>query len=434
MRKTSISTPLVFFLTNSLASLAWAQAGAPLSLGFDAALSAAEARTLSHVHHASEADAARDMAVAAGRLPDPVLRMSVDNLVVDGPNNWSFGKEPMSMASIGLMQTLTREDKRTARAERFEQEARLAESRVVMQLNYLRRDTALAWLTRYFVEQRVALLRQQRNESALVVETTEAAFRAGSGLQTDVLVARSELALMDDRIREAEALLANSITALARWIGEAASAPLGAAPQIAATRLQDSDLKLALSEQPDLVVAAQEETLALADVELAQQNKHEDWSVEFMFSQRDSAFGNMVSLGISIPLQLGHANKQDRELAAKRAVVEGARSQRTELVRAYVAQAQVWLDSWQSNLARLDNYDTSLIPLVSERTQVALSAYQGNRTPISTVLDARRAEIDMHLERLRLEEETAGLWTQLEFLLPSENSTQVSHATHSVEY
>jgi len=419
MHKTRISTALAFILASGLATPAWAQNLSSQILTFDAALQAAEDRTQAHVHHASEADAARDMAVAAGQLPDPVLRMSVDNLVTDGPSKWSFAQESMSMGTIGLMQTLTREDKRAARVERFEQEARLAESRVVMQLAELRRDTAHAWLARYFLEQKVALLRQQREESALLVEVTEAAYRSGNSLQTDVFMGRSELAMMDDRIREADVQLTNAITALARWIGASASAPLGPAPTIATTHLQAGNLEQALAQQPELAMAAQQEAVALAEVELAEQNKHEDWSVEFMFSQRDSAFGNMVSLGVSIPLQLGRANKQDRELAATLAMAEGAKSERTELLRAYVAQTQAWLDSWQSDLDRLDTYDATLIPLASERTQAALSAYQGNSAPLSTVLDARRAEIDIRLERLRIEAETAELWAQLEFLLPS---------------
>jgi outer membrane protein TolC len=321
------------------------------------------------------------------------------------------------------MQTFTREDKRAARADRFEQEARLAESRVVMQLTGLRRDTALAWLTRYYREQQVALLRQQRDESALLVAATEAGFRAGSNLQTDVFIARSELALMDDRISEADTQLTNAITALARWIGTSAAAQLGDAPAISVTRLQSDNLELVLELQPELLVLAQQEAVAQAEVELAQENKHEDWSVEFMLSRRDPIFGSMVSVGISRPLQLGQADKQDRELAAKFAMVQGARSERIESLRAYLAQTQSWLDSWKSNLERLGIYDTTLIPLALDRTQAALSAYRGNSAPLATVLDARRAEINLRLERLRIETETAELWAQLEFLLSPDASS-----------
>lgn len=423
MRKTHVSLPLVFILAHSLASLTWAQVAALQTLSLDAALRAAEARTQTHVHHASEADAAHAMAVAAGQLPDPVLRMSLDNLVVDGAESWSLKSEPMTVTAVGLMQTFTREGKRAARADRFEQEARLAESRVVMQLTGLRRDTALAWLTRYYREQQVALLRQQRDESALLVAATEAGFRAGSNLQTDVFMARSELALMDDRISEADTQLTNAITALARWIGTSAAAQLGDAPAISVIRLQSDNLELVLELQPELLVLAQQEAVAQAEVELAQENKHEDWSMEFMLSRRDPTFGSMVSVGISRPLQLGQADKQDRELAAKLAMVQGARSERIESLRTYLAQTQSWLDSWKSNLERLGIYDTTLIPLALDRTQAALSAYRGNSAPLTTVLDARRAEINLRLEHLRIETETAELWAQLEFLLSPDASS-----------
>ena len=36
-----------------------------------------------------------------------------------------------------------------------------------------------------------------------------------------------------------------------------------------------------------------------------------------MFSQRGSAYSNMVSLNVSVPLQWDQKNRQDRELAAR---------------------------------------------------------------------------------------------------------------------
>ena len=39
---------------------------------------------------------------------------------------------------------------------------------------------------------------------------------------------------------------------------------------------------------------------------------------------------------------------------------------------------------------------------------------------LGAVLDARRNEIDIRMDRLRLEMETARLWAQLNFLFPDE--------------
>ena len=69
------------------------------------------------------ANAAQAMAVAAGQLPDPVLKAGVDNLPVNGPEAWSFTQDFMTMRRIGLMQEWTSSSKRELRAARFEREA-----------------------------------------------------------------------------------------------------------------------------------------------------------------------------------------------------------------------------------------------------------------------------------------------------------------------
>jgi outer membrane protein, heavy metal efflux system len=63
--------------------------------------------------------------------------------------------------------------------------------------------------------------------------------------------------------------------------------------------------------------------------------------------------------------------------------------------------------------------------LARERTQAALAAYRGGKLPLSSVLEARRMEIDTQVERLRIEMQTAALWTSLEYLLPDGDSAVV---------
>src|SRR5689334_4021695 len=55
--------------------------------------------------------AAREMAVAAGQLPDPVLKFGIDNLPVDGPDRFSLSRDFMTMQRIGVSQEVTRADK-----------------------------------------------------------------------------------------------------------------------------------------------------------------------------------------------------------------------------------------------------------------------------------------------------------------------------------
>lgn len=392
----------------------------PLTL--EAALHAAQARSHALVAQDAAARSAREMAVVAGRLPDPILRLSVDNLPIDGPMRFSLTKDFMTMRSVGVTQTFTREDKRHARAARFEREADSAQAARAMQLAQLRRGTALAWFERYYQQRMVALLSQQRDEAALQIDAAEAAYRAGRGAQADVFMARSSVARIEDHIRDAQAREANAATTLARWVGEPATAPLGEVPAISRTRLTDHTLAHDLERHPDIALMASKESVALAEAEIARQNKRADWSASLMYSHRGPAFSDMVTIAVSVPLQWDQANRQERELAARLAKAEQARAEREEMTRAHLAEAERWLTTWRSHLTRLDDYDKTLIPLAAERTRAALAAYRGGAGPLAAVLEARRMEIDTRIERLRIEMDTAGLWVELEYLVPEQQS------------
>jgi outer membrane protein TolC len=72
--------------------------------------------------------------------------------------------------------------------------------------------------------------------------------------------------------------------------------------------------------------------------------------------------------------------------------------------------------------------------LAAERTRAALAAYRGGSGTLIGVLDARRAEIDARIERLRVEMETAALWAQLEYLIaPEHDATAALHGNDRQE-
>nr|WP_316643017.1 TolC family protein [uncultured Roseateles sp.] len=395
-------------------------------LTLDEALRLAQQRSRQLPAEDLAASAAREMAVAAGQLPDPTLKAGINNLPINGADRFSLTRDFMTMRSIGVMQELTRHDKRKARSARFTREAEAAEASRALALANLRRDTALAWLDRHYQERMRELLHTQRAETTLQIEAAEAAYRGGRGSQADVFAARSAVAQVDDRIRQAERQIATAKTRLARWVGDAAEQALGVPPDLASMRLDGASLETQLDHHPQITLMARQEAMAFADADIARSNKRSDWSVELMLNQRGSAYSNMVSLNVSIPLQWDQKNRQDRELAAKLAIAEQMRAQREEVTREHLAETRSWLQQWQSNRDRMAQYDGALIPLASERTRAAIAAYRGGGAPLTSVLEARRMEIDTRMERLRLEMETAGLWAQLEYLIPTEHQAPAS--------
>ncbi len=413
-RKKRLRRTIALCLT-SIGSVVYAQ---PV-LTFDQALRLAQDRSRQLVAQDYAAAGAREMAVAAAQLPDPTLRAGVNDLPINGPDRFSLTRDSFTMRSISVMQEFTREDKRKARATRFDREAEVAEAGRIQALANLQRDTALAWLDRYYQERVREILLAQRDEARLQIDAADAVYRGGRGSQADVFSARAAVAQIEDRIAQADRQIATAKSRLARWVGAAANEPLSAAPNTDAFRVDWARLDDHISHHPQVEVMIRQEQVARAEAEIAQANKRSDWSAELMYSQRGPAYSNLISINFSIPWQLDRRNRQDRELGAKLALIDQLQAQREEATREHVADARTWLQQWQSNRDRLARYDDSLLPLSAERTRAALAGYRGSSAPLGSVLEARRMEIDTRLERIRLEMENAGLWAQLEYLIPA---------------
>jgi len=390
----------------------------PAPLTLDEALRLAQERSRQLPAQNASAQAARQMAIAAGQRPDPILKAGINNLPVNGPDRFSLTNDFMTMRSVGVSQEFTRDGKLKARAARFEREAEVAEAGRELALANLQRDTAMAWLDRYYQERMREVLITQRDEAKLQIEAADAAYRGGRGSQADVFAARSAVAQIEDRIAQTERQVTTANTLLARWVGPAATETLAAPPTLDAVRLRPEELETQFAHHPQIAMMFKQEAVAQAEADVAQSAKQTDVSVELMYSQRGPAYSNMVSVNVSIPLQWDQKNRQDREVAAKLATVEQMRAQREEETRMRVAEALAMLQEWRSDRERLTRYDASLLPLATERTRAAIAGYRGGASPLTAVLDARRGEIDTRMERIRLEMDAARLWAQLNYLVP----------------
>lgn len=406
-------------------TLAQALADAP-GVGDNTVLTLPQALALAEQHSQalraqdSAIQAARHQAVAASQLPDPMLMLEVSNIPADGPDQFSLGADFMTMRGVGLSQTLTRQNKRLAQADVFSKGADLEQVRKWQALSELRMGAAQAYLDHFYLQAMLELLQQQRTELALQVQAADALYRAGRGAQADWFAAQTELGLMDVRILDAQSQLQNAAAELARWLGDVAPFRSLVAVDIKRTALAGKNLQAELGRQPQVLAL---ETLAqqlYAEAEVRQQEKTADWTVSVKYAGRGPAFSDMLTLGASRPLFVDEDQRQNQALAAANARAAQAQAERTEMLRKQMLQVQRWQQTWQSNLKRLEDFDRSLIPLTQQRTEAALAAYRGNTGGLGDVLAARRMALDMRMEKLRIEMETARLWAQLEYLIPPE--------------
>ena len=369
---------------------------------------------------ASAAASAREMAVAAGQLPDPIATAGINNLPINGPDAWSLTQDFMTMTSVGVMQEFTRTEKREARAQRYEVEAQKFAAERTASIASIRREVAIAWLDRYYAEAMASVVAEQSRQAQAEIASAENAYRAGRGSLADVLAAHSALVSLEDRGSEISRRVGVAKIALARWIGVLADAPLGAKPAIDAIDVDPRAVDAELERQPQIAVLTRQQDMAAAEVRLAEANKKSDWSVSLMYSQRGPAYSNMISVNVSVPLQWDQKNRQDRELASKLALLDQARAEREDMLRARAAELRAMIAEWENDRERLARYERELVPLASERTQATLAAYRGAKATITDVLLARRNEIDIRVQALQLEADTARLWAQLNFVMPGD--------------
>lgn len=421
-----LGTLITVVVSVGMASFVSAQPSShPLTL--DAALTAAQSRSATLQAQDAATRAAREMAVSAGRLPDPELRLSVDNLPIDGPMRYQIADDFMTMRSVSLMQTFTGFEKRQARAARYEREADAAIALKSWQKTRLLAQTAGAWFDRYFQEQVKDLLMRQREDAQKVSIAIEAAYGSGRSSQADVLAAHTALAQIDERLHLADAELATTRAQLNRWVGDIGERPLGLLPKISHTQ---QAVHHDIDRHSDIAVITARERVAQAEADVAAQEKNADWSWSLMYSKRGSQFGDMVSLGVSIPLQWDQTNKQDREYSAKMQLVEQLRFEREEMRRELLFDLQQLLANWRGNKNRLADYDRTLIPLAGERVQVLEADFRSGKAPLSAVLEAQRMVTDTRLERLRIEKQTAAWWVELEYLFSQEQLTSDHPLNH----
>jgi len=318
------------------------------------------------------------------------------------------------------------------RSERYAREADKALAKKSAIAADIQRDVGLAWLDRYYAEAMLSQMTEALQQAQLEIDAADSAYRSGRGSLADGFAARAARVALEDRASELKRRVRVAKVALRRWVGDADERPLAAKPPTDTTPFSAQSLEHQLLNHPTIDLLGKDEALAMTEAKLAQANKQSDWSVEMAYSLRGPQYPNMLSIGVSIPLQWDQKNRQDREVGAKLAQLEQVQAERQDALRAHVSETGVMLAEWDSARERQARIQHQLLPLAVERTQALLSAYRGGKSALNEVLGARRNEIEVRLQSLQLELEVSRLWAQLNFMIPANQQSTPSTPSASV--
>jgi cobalt-zinc-cadmium efflux system outer membrane protein len=383
-------------------------------LSFDAALELAQRSAPDITVQTASVAAAQAAAIAAGRLPAPKLAIGVDNVPASGADQWSVTRDFMTMRKIGLMQDIPNRGKRQAEVDIATAAIAQAEAERRVQILQIKRDTALAWLNRFYLERRAALLDELDRENRLFAAAVQAQLAGGRGMPADVIAPQQEAAELADRRDELTSAIAKSKALLKRWVGVAADEPLASeAPQLI---IDDEQLRTHVHEHAELAVFTPMMAMAQAQVHGAEAMKRPDWGVELAYGHRGAAFSDMVSVQFTVALPVFSTVRQDPQIQAKRQAVNRIAAEREVMLRDHTQELEAELAEYNALTRQLDRIHTTRIPLARQKVDYQLASYRAAKGDLAAVLNARRELIDTQLMQLALEAQQAAAIAKLYFI------------------
>jgi outer membrane protein TolC len=398
-----------------VAPLACAQ---PLTL--EEALRSAEAQSPRLAAQRSTLDSAGHQAARAAELPDPRLRLGIDNLPITGEDRFRYDRDFMTMRSIGWMQDFPNGAKREARGVRAERARDVERALLASQRALLHRELALAWFEVHIAERSRGALETLVRQFAAQADTVAAGVARGTQTAAESFMLRGAVEQARDRVLDQQRMISRARAALEAFLGPDARRPLGAPPDTTQLPHSTEALLVRLGELPQLRVYHEREGLARAEADLARTAKIPDWSLEIGYAQRRPAFSNMLSVMLAFELPWQAERRQDRDIASRLAEVEQVRAQREDARRMHEAELRGWLADHETATRRIERYRASIQPLARERVSAALAAYQGGRGELASVLEAQRAVTEVELALIAIEAERAKAWANLGFQYPHE--------------
>jgi outer membrane protein TolC len=164
---------------------------------------------------------------------------------------------------------------------------------------------------------------------------------------------------------------------------------------------------LVAARQRDIEVARQE-------VQVARLNRRPNWTYEVSFGQRQGR-PDLVSFGVSIPLTVAPAERQEREATARQALVDKVEAELEEARRAASAEYMALAGDSRRLLERTERFQTGVLEPLKQRSAATLAAYRSNQASLVALFEARHAEVEAQRRLLGLQRDLARTQAQLVF-------------------
>lgn len=364
----------------------------------------------------ARAEALQEESVAAGQLPDPMLRMALANFPLE---SGGFTTEGMTQAQLGIRQVFPPGKTREASTRQFQslslEMKETADGRGRDVLSSVRQ----AWLETYYWQQAHIIVDESRPFFADLVTVTRSLYSVGRKDQQDLLRADLELSRIDDRLIDINKAHLRAIAALSEWIGGEANRPIAEKlPQWGQLPMLEV-LKADLLAHPVLRAADARIDARQAGVDIAEERYKPGWALDLGYGYRDGFLPNgdprsdFISLSVTMDLPFFRKNRQDRKLAAALSQRRAESDSREELFRRLNSRLESEYARWSELNRRIDLYEQQILTLASSNAQAALVAYQSDAADFADVMRSYIDDLNTRVDHIRLQVERAQSYATL---------------------
>ena len=367
----------------------------------------------------ARADALSHRADAAAALPEPELRVGLNNYPIE---SGSFSTEGMTNASVGIRQAFPPGQARQLEREHFEWRAAATHETVDMRADEIRRRTREAWLDVHYWQEAAAQAEATRPFFSDLLTITESLYAVGRKTQQDVLRAELELSRLEDRLIDIERAEAMARARLAEWVGAAADSPV-------ATTLPNwqgvpplADLVGRLDDHPLLRAADADLEAHRTAVSLATERKKPGWALDVGYAYREGQLSSgqprsdFVTVGVTMGLPFTRGKAIDSKLTAALRERSAAEFDRDRERRALESTLRAEHARFTELSRRLDLFEERILAQVRAHAAAALDAYRSDTADFADVMRAYIDDLDTRTEFLRLSTERAMSFAALAYL------------------
>jgi cobalt-zinc-cadmium efflux system outer membrane protein len=391
--------------------------------GVESLLDYAKANNPEYASMRHEAAAARERASAAGALPDPKLRVELQDITMFGQQNPTLLPSRVGSTRYTLMQDVPWFGKRGLQREIATLDADGATGRTMGTWADISSRIKSAYAQFYYIHQNQRLTSEILDLMGQLEKVAQARYAGGLAAQSDAIRAQvektnisNELVVLESERRMTQARL-NML--LARPANEPLANPERLRALPAPAKLDFAALLDRIRGRNPLLFA---DDARLRAAEKSRDLTHKDRYPDVTFGIAPVQYRNSVKewevmFELNIPLQQSARRSREREAEAMLSAARSRKDATLNQVQAELAESLSALDAARRIETSIAN---SLLPQAELTYRAALAGYENGKVDFATLLDAQRQIRQAKQNQIKVQADAQVRLADIERLLGEE--------------